>query len=159
MSLPNGNIPRDPSWCIWCNFPESFGYKAGAPCHLHSDKDGKPKPYTSYDYYEPSRWVEGVVGGLYKSVDGFVYLVTGYDPRAGFHCERVGVDEADKRKTNISERAINRTFHPLWRGNEDEEFRAKHGLGPKQDISDPAYRAKHGMKPWEETLKANAGGR
>jgi len=69
--------------------------------------------------YEPSKWVLEVVGGQYRAPrwdtgpdgvakdDTVTYTCDGYDPRSGFWM----VDPRDGYQTNVSERAIDRTYH------------------------------------------------
>lgn len=67
------------------------------------------------DDYEPTSWVKSVVGKRYK-FDFRVYECFAYDPRQGFWMRTV--DKGEFRQTNVSERAIGRTFHedtPAWR--------------------------------------------
>lgn len=67
--------------------------------------------FTGYDAYEPTEWVTQVVGTRYKAWDKRTYLCTGYDPRSGFWMRTV--DDGKPRITNVSERAINRTYHEV----------------------------------------------
>jgi hypothetical protein len=53
---------------------------------------------------------QNVVGKTYKGFDG-TYLCFGYDPREGFWMRSVD----SERQTNVSERAIGRTFHVVNR--------------------------------------------
>lgn len=57
--------------------------------------------------YEPTDWVQMQVGQHFKSFNR-KYLCFGYDPRQGFWMRSVD-DPEDER--NVSERAIDRTFH------------------------------------------------
>jgi hypothetical protein len=94
-------IPRDPSWCSRC-------IREGV-CEDHRGPDGSPQPYAGPDAYEPTSWVLEVVGGRYRSHRG-VDVCTGYDPREGFWMQSA-VDASNR--TNVSERAIGRTFHQV----------------------------------------------
>lgn len=66
----------------------------------------KGKNYNGIDLYSPSDWVKLVVGKKYKGYDGKIYICTGYDPAAGFWMK-----DENSSLINISERAIDRTFH------------------------------------------------
>lgn len=94
-------IPRESKDCALC-------FKYG-DCADHRGPDGSRVPYAGPDVYEPSDWVLGVVGQRYHGGDQ-VYACTGYDPRAGFWMR----GEGDGRITNVSERAIGRTFNRCW---------------------------------------------
>lgn len=61
--------------------------------------------------YEPSSWVSGIVGRRYRGfMSDCVYKCIGYDPAIGFWMQ----SETDEREfTNVSERAIGRTFHAV----------------------------------------------
>lgn len=72
-------------------------------------------PYDGPDVYEPSKWVLDVVGSHYKGYCIYtqclrVWTCTGYDPRSGFWL-KTDDDLGPPRLTNVSERAIDRTFH------------------------------------------------
>ena len=62
--------------------------------------------------YEPTDWVKSVVGTKYKS-DSKIWSCIGYDPGCGFWMENI---EDVNELTNISERAIDRTFHRVYKG-------------------------------------------
>jgi hypothetical protein len=63
--------------------------------------------------YTPTSWVLSVVGKTYHSGgDGLTYVCTGYNPRWGFWMAWQG-EAAESRITNVSERAIGRTFHEV----------------------------------------------
>lgn len=62
------------------------------------------KPWPSD--YTPTDWVRSVVGMKFRSF-GEIYTCTAYDPRSGFWME------SESRVTNVAERAIDRTFHPI----------------------------------------------
>lgn len=98
-------IPRDPAWCTTCRCPEMYG-----PCRAHESENGRPVPYEGPEAYDPSNWVLEVVGGRYRALgDGgaiVVYLCDGYDPRSGFWMRAPG-----GAQRNVSERAIDRTYH------------------------------------------------
>lgn len=105
-------IPRKAQWCSHCRVPEH--YKRGSPCPEHKGKDGKACDYNGSGVYEPSSWVLSVVGKYYlatrtKDSEAYTarYLCDGYDPRHGFWMR----DETDGYQTNVSERAINRTYN------------------------------------------------
>lgn len=57
------------------------------------------------------RWADSVVGRYYRAWDGRTYLCFAYDPRQGFWMR--AVDAGAPRETNVSERAIGRTYHPV----------------------------------------------
>lgn len=95
------HIPQNPSWCVACA-------QVGGPCQDHRSPDGSAREYTGPDVYEPSSWVCEVVGQLYMGWDG-AYRCTGYDPRAGFWMNHLETG----RRTNVSERAIDRTYHRI----------------------------------------------
>ena len=97
-------IPRDPSWCSMCRCPEHYG--DGSPCSAHRGAGGHPAPYDGPHVYEPSNWVSSVVGQRYRGSDG-TYVCDGYDPRHGFWMRDVATGE----QRNVSERAIDRTYH------------------------------------------------
>ena len=109
------NVPKDPGWCSRC-ITSSEG-----PCKDHAGPDGKPTEYAGYDAYEPSEWVTHVVGKSYSGWDHGTdgsnsarkWTCFGYDPRSGFWM-RTADDLGPERTTNISERAIGRTFHEIW---------------------------------------------
>lgn len=58
--------------------------------------------------YEPGEWVLSIVGNRYQS-NNVIYDCIGYDPSCGFWME----NENSKELINISERAIDRTFHKV----------------------------------------------
>ncbi len=62
--------------------------------------------------YEPTSWVKSVVGNKYKSNDK-VWICIGYDPGCGFWMENI---EDSNELTNISERAIDKTWHKFYKG-------------------------------------------
>ncbi len=59
-----------------------------------------PKDYT------PTDWVKSVMSSKYRNWDG-IWICIGYDPGCGFWMEHV----ESKEWKNISERAIDRTWH------------------------------------------------
>jgi ribosomal protein L37AE/L43A len=62
--------------------------------------------------YEPTDWVREVVGQQYRDGE-YTYLCTGYWRQWGFWMTcYVGDDTIID--TNVSERAIDRTFHRVW---------------------------------------------
>jgi len=104
-------IPRDASWCTICRCPEVYG---DGPCTAHRGPDGQARPYEGPDAYDPTSWVLSIVGGRYRAprwdqgVSRVVtYVCDGYDPRSGFWMR----DLSDGYQTNVSERAIDRTYH------------------------------------------------
>lgn len=109
-----GRIPRLHTDCSYCITPESYGNPAG-PCSDHRGPDGQPVPYDGSDVYDPSTWVREVVGQRYTSGNWgsdaprhIVWVCFAYDPRHGFWMRRV---DDHTKTTNISGRAIDRTFH------------------------------------------------
>lgn len=56
-----------------------------------------------------SAWTDHVVGHRYRGPEG-TFICTAYAPRSGFWMQPE--DPSDKPH-NVSERAINRTFHPI----------------------------------------------
>jgi hypothetical protein len=99
----NGWISRDPTWCSTC-------IEAKKPCDAHRGPDGQPVEYTGHDVYRPSPWVLNVVGHRYRAAFDGIYVCFGYDRRHGFWMRQV---DAPYRETNISERAIDRTWHKI----------------------------------------------
>ncbi len=69
---------------------------------MRAAHDAAVKPWP--ESYEPTEWVRSVVGRKWRGFDEIVYTCTAYDPRQGFW-----MDSAT-RCTNVSERAIGRTF-------------------------------------------------
>ncbi len=116
-----GDIPRSHTWCSYCLCPESYGLAAGTYCKDHTGEDGEPCEYTGYDVYEPTDWVLEVVGTVYKcGWTGQFYRCFGYDRRQGFwmQCLTPTIPQAMPtravgEKSNVSERAIGRTYHTL----------------------------------------------
>lgn len=107
----NDKTPRDPAWCSRCI------RATDGPCADHRGLDGRPVPYAGPDTYNPSPWVLEVVGGRYRGPncaatgpESLVFLCTGYDPREGFWMQRVD----GEGRTNVSERAIGRTYHRVY---------------------------------------------
>ncbi len=89
------------------------------PCSFHRGPNGQPVEYTGEFMYEPSDFVKHVVGGLYRAIDCQIHdlpirrwVCFGYDPRSGFWM-RSDDDLGSPKVTNVSERAVNRTFHRL----------------------------------------------
>lgn len=105
-------IPKDPSWCTYCRCPEMYGE---APCRDHRGPDGKPRHYDGPNAYEPSPQALEVIGSEFKAprwdsvAHGEIrtFVCDGYDPRSGFWMR----DPIDGYQTNISERAVGRTWH------------------------------------------------
>jgi hypothetical protein len=95
------SIPKNPEWCVVC--------REGTRCDYHKDGD-----YTGPDLYEPSEWVNGIVGKKYKAA-GEVFTCFGYDPRCGFWMR-----SDDGPVHNVSERAIGTTFHMMRQPGEGE---------------------------------------
>lgn len=123
-----GRIPADPAHCRYC--VSERGVLSPEPCDDHKGPNGTRVMYKGYDLYEPSDWVRDVVGGLYTcgrwgapSNPGDTILILtevfGYDPRAGFWIREVDPDTKapipNGYFSNISERAIDRTYH-RWDG-------------------------------------------
>lgn len=114
-------IPKTHVGCSHCINPDKYYRKDDEPyCHNHRGPNGKPIEYTGHDAYEPSEWVQRVVGGRFTFYDhrkhvsakrGAVCL--GYDPRHGFWMEADTSDGLPPYLTNVSERAINRSYHQL----------------------------------------------
>lgn len=108
----SNKIPASPAWCSYC-----VQCKEG-PCGDHRGPDGKPQVYSGQDVYAPSAWVLEVVGQRYSAWDHGVSAGTrtwecfGYDPRHGFWMRTVD-DMGPPRETNVSERAIDRTWQTL----------------------------------------------
>ena len=95
-------IPRDYQSCRYCQSEKT-------PCRDHRAEDGSYCQYNGEDVYEPSEWILSLLGRRFHSWDGPIYICTGYDPRAG-----IWMDAVDgSRRTNISESAIDRTWHPV----------------------------------------------
>jgi len=95
-------------------------------------------PYEGSDVYKPSEWVLRVVGSVLQSydwtgkVEGPVfYECDGYDPRHGFWLRNLR-DPEDVR--NVSERAIDRTFHTI------------HSYSPYRKLVDALLAIKKGPK-------------
>lgn len=71
------------------------------------------------DDYEPTEWVSRVVGSYYRATNWgrddaatSVYLCTGYNPKLGFWMVEMDNEEGTEPNiTNVSERAIDATFH------------------------------------------------
>ena len=105
-----GTIPADPTHCTHCIAPESFGLTAS--CKYHRGEDGEPTEYTGEDAYVPGEWALQVIGNRYKGTYGRIYICFGYDPRSGYWMRTD--DGGELRETNISERAIDRTFHRVY---------------------------------------------
>ena len=103
-------IPASPAWCSYCI--------QDGPCEDHRGPEGKPQDYSGGDVYEPSEWVLAVVGRRYAAWDHSYSVGTrtwecfGYDPRHGFWMRTVD-DLGPPRETNVSERAVDRTWHTL----------------------------------------------
>ena len=102
-----GFITRSPAWCSDCITEKK-------PCRHHVGPDGAPVDYVGSDegpnVYEPSDWVQQVVGHRYRAWGG-VYECFGYDPRHGFWMRQV---DAPHREANVSERAIGATYHRIF---------------------------------------------
>lgn len=101
-------IPANPAWCSYCIQSEE------GPCESHRGRNGRPKAYSGHDGYEPSEWVLRVVGQRYTAWDAHCHCIRtwecfGYDPRHGFWMRTVD-DFGVYRETNVSERAIDRTW-------------------------------------------------
>ncbi len=104
----NGRIPTKSTDCVACHrHAAATGYAyPGMFCDAHPGGED----YVGAERYEPSDWVKQVVGKTYQGpfADG-EFLCTGYDIRAGFWMQ----DIATGARRNVSERAIDRTFHRI----------------------------------------------
>lgn len=105
----SGTIPRKSSDCVWC-------VRDGV-CQYHRGSGGNAIEYTGPEMYEPTEWIQEVVGQHFTGVDWKLearrtWLCTGYDPRCGFWLVTVD-DLGPERLTNVSERAIGSTFHKV----------------------------------------------
>ena len=96
----NGLVPKSAAWCRYC-----VGEKKPCPDHRTGE-------YSGSNLYEPTAWVLEVVDKHYSAWDGRIYHCFGYDPRCGFWMRTV---DEPVRETNVSERAIGRTFHVVQR--------------------------------------------
>lgn len=97
-------IPKKSSWCSHCITEKK------TPCEHHMKGD-----YKGIDVYKPSEWVLSVIGSIYSAYDvenskTRDWECFGYDPRHGFWMRTID-DLGPVRETNISERAIDRTWH------------------------------------------------
>lgn len=86
-------------------------------CKLHKGPDGEPIEYEGEGAYEPVEWVTYAVGSRYTGYDYKemavrVWLCIGYDPRHGVWLRNTE-DGLPPRLKNISERAIDKTFHKV----------------------------------------------
>lgn len=65
--------------------------------------------------YIPTDWVRSVVNTKYRS-SGKIWICIGYDPGCGFWMENIETmkNSETSELTNISERAIDRTFHKVY---------------------------------------------
>lgn len=102
----SGRIPKKSSDCSRCaKYGRNGRFEGFEPCADHPNGDD----YSGPELYEPSEWVQHVVGRRYYGAfnDG-IFLCTGYDVRAGFWMRNVE-DPLDLR--NVSERAIDRTYN------------------------------------------------
>ena len=98
-------IPSNPDWCSYCIQGN------GTPCEHHTGPNGSCVEYKGSLSYTPTTSDRSTVGKKYKAWDGRTYLCFGYDPRHGFWMR--SVDGGETRQTNVSERAIGRTYHQL----------------------------------------------
>jgi hypothetical protein len=101
------SIPKASKDCVQCYCKLRDG-------QLHCDNHPEGKDYTGYDVYVPSEWVNSVVGQKYRCnflFEGCIFNCIGYDPRAGFWMQQV---DNPLHIRNISERAIGRTYHPIY---------------------------------------------
>lgn len=99
-------IPRRSADCTHCHQYIGIKFVKRHPCELHPEG----KDYEGPDVYEPSDWVKQVVGKKYRTLDG-LFECTGYDPRCGFWMQST---ERELDLRNVSERAIDRTYHRVW---------------------------------------------
>lgn len=106
-------VPAKSTDCVGCHV-----YIHGVGCvHNYNGLFCPDHPggqdYTGHDVYEPSDWVIETVNKQFRGpFNECTYLCTGYDPRAGFWMKNVD-NPADLR--NVSERAIGRTFHRIYK--------------------------------------------
>lgn len=116
-------IPKKHTDCSYCILGGTFGDwepKDAPPepglCKHHKGVDG-PVEYTDLNAYEPKEWITRVVGSRYRGLDVYTmttrnWLCFGYDPRNGFWF-RAEDDGLPVRLANVSERAIDRTYHRI----------------------------------------------
>lgn len=102
--MHRNRIPKHHTWCSYCIEGN------GVLCEHHRAPDDSHCEFTGPYAYEPSAWVLSVVGKHYRAWDDKTYLCIGYDPRHGFWMQDIN----SPKKTNISERAIDRTFHRTY---------------------------------------------
>jgi hypothetical protein len=96
-------IPKPHEWCSYCIQGK------GKPCEHHAGPNGTFVEYTGSQAYSPTAGDLATVGKKYRGFDQRIYECFGYDPRHGFWMRTV--DEGEPRQTNVSERAIGRTYH------------------------------------------------
>ncbi len=117
MARHDGTIPQDPTWCSYCILSKE------GPCENHRGPDGKPQMFDGYDAFEPTEYIQSLIGLRFLAWDSYlpigpggnstrVWVCFGYDPRNGFWMRTVD-DRGPTRETNISGRAIDRTWHRL----------------------------------------------
>jgi hypothetical protein len=114
-------IPKTHVGCSHCINPDNYYRKDGEPyCKDHKGPDGEPVEYVGCDAYEPSEWVNEIVGSRFTFYDHRhnvgakrAAVCIGYDPRHGFWMEADTIDGLPPYLTNVSERAINRSYHKL----------------------------------------------
>lgn len=108
--ITENNIPKRARDCRDCH--EYAGVWVGL---VYGNKFCEHHPggcdYVGPLQYSPSEWVLSVVGQRYMGPFGeHVYVCTGYDRRCGFWMRR----ESSGYVTNVSERAIGKTFHQIY---------------------------------------------
>lgn len=113
----SNKIPRLSNDCRYCRADGLRSYELlDEPCSDHRGAQGERVEYVGIDVYNPSEWVQYVVGRQYSAYNAElcraeVYDCTGYDPRSGFWMK--GTETG--RTTSVSERAIDRSFHLVLR--------------------------------------------
>lgn len=87
-------------------------------------------PQTDPDHY--------TIGQHFSAYDGHIYYCDSYDPRIGFWMIRADAppghleDQYGEWRRNVSERAIGRTFHRIYR---DEEPRLSGSIYGRVDVA------------------------
>lgn len=84
----------------------ALGVEVTASAVLWGDGCSSPIPWPSD--YEPTDFVRETVGATFHAWDGNDYKCVAYAPRSGFWMVLVGSSTV---ATNVSERAIGRTYH------------------------------------------------
>lgn len=134
-----GTVPKSHACCTRCIDSRMNGN--GDPCSDHRGKDGAFVDYAGPDAYEPSEWVLTVVGKRYRGFGGLVYSCFGYDPRSGFWMRA----EDGSREANVSEAAIDRTYHQL-REERAPHLRRREDEATSEDRRDWAAEDKHDLE-------------